>query len=131
VNGRQQVPCQIPATATFAGVLATGAGRIVWLSLRETTGAAAAVVELYDGLNTTGVLLASVEIAQATSKEPTIQPKGLRFYNGLYVNVVSGTAKGAAVVVLDEDWEEYERVPLVVNLPLDELAQTIAARMGA
>ena len=126
-----QVPLQIPATATFAGVLATGAGRIVWLSLRETTGAAAAIVELYDGLSTTGILLASIELPQATSKEPTIQPKGLQFQNGLYCNVVSGTVKGAAVAVLAEHWDEYEQVPLVVNIPIDELAAGVAARMGA
>jgi hypothetical protein len=131
VAGKKQHPLQIPATATFAGVLGAGGGRIVWLTLRETTGAAAATVELYDGQNTTGVLIASIELPQGTSKEPTIQPKGLQFQNGLYCNVVAGTVKGAAVVVFDDDWEDYERLPIVVNVPLDEIAQMVAARMGA
>jgi hypothetical protein len=60
------------------------------------------VVELWDGSNNTGELLAIVAFPQGTSVTEAFGDDGPDFVRGIFVNVVSGAIHGS-VWVLDED----------------------------
>lgn len=122
MGGRHQVALQIPATALYTAALYSGNGRIIYRSFRETTGAAAAQVDIYDGSNDTGPLIDQDYIAQSTVVRQHFLPHGLEFHNGLFIDVDSGTLTGSIVIVPEHEWENYCRIPVVVNIPIDELA---------
>lgn len=118
----------IPLTAqTPSKILYNGSGTVTTISVRESTGAAAAAFELYDGSNTTGYPIFECSLTQGLAQTSSFGSYGLEFNGGLYFNLVSGTIVGGVTWVLADDWDEYRSIPLVVNVPFDELATYLAA----
>lgn len=86
----------VPVNTTIADValVKTAADLCGW-SLVETTGAAKASVELYDGADTTGELLGEVALASGASDTQWFGFAGVRCTRGVYVHVTAGSVKGA------------------------------------
>lgn len=74
--------------------IAMSAGRLHGFSLRETTGAASAIVRLHDGFDANGDLIATVSLIAAESVRDWFEG-GLAFGAGLYAEIVSGAVEGA------------------------------------
>lgn len=102
-----QVHLQVPATAGFSGRLYTGNGRIVYRAVKESTGAALAEVDLYDGSNATGILIEPVTLIANESARDWFMPGGVEFDNGLFVNVTSGTVSASITIVPEDAWQEW------------------------
>lgn len=64
-------------------------------ALRETTGAATALVVLRDGRDTFGDELIGISLAQGESVRDWFGARGPTFDEGVYVDVVSGSVAGA------------------------------------
>jgi hypothetical protein len=79
-----------------------GAQLVMGWSLRETTGAATATVEVFDGQDTTGQLLASISLNPGQSIRDWLGPGGLETDIGVFVSVLSGSVRGAIWVRLRE-----------------------------
>lgn len=84
----------------FAGtagivVAAGGAWRLYGYSFRETAGAAA-VVDVFDGQDGNGQLVATLSLSPGQSVRDWFGPHGLRMRVGVCVRVTSGAVTGAA-----------------------------------
>lgn len=79
-----------------AGLATSLPGFLVGYSVRETSGTAAAVVELHDGTDSSGQVVATIGLAAGASKEVMGGPPGVLCRAGLYATVVTGAAKGVA-----------------------------------
>lgn len=88
-----------PFVAGQTGRLSTSSGRLAGFSIRETTGAAAAVVRLRDGSDATGDLLATIALLGGASVQAWFMPSGVSFGYGLFLEVTSGAVE--AVVYLN------------------------------
>jgi len=75
--------------------IASGDVYLAGWSFRETTGAAAALVELFDGSNTGGVMIATIGLAAGESIRDTVGGHLLVVRNGLFVSVPSGIVTGS------------------------------------
>lgn len=75
--------------------MVTGDVYLAGWSLRETTGAAVAQVDLLDGGDTGGVLIASISLAAGASDARTFGGHLLTVQNGLFVAVNAGSITGA------------------------------------
>lgn len=86
-----------PIRANQSASLSYSAGALAGLSLRETSGAASAVVRLRDGEDTSdpGNILISVSLAAGESTRDWYLPAGVSFGRGLYVEIVSGQVEGS------------------------------------
>lgn len=73
---------------------ATAGGRLMGWSVRETAGAQATVY-LRDGTDSSGLIIAPIELAPNESTRDSYFPGGLSFVNGLFVDVVAGQVEGA------------------------------------
>jgi hypothetical protein len=67
---------------------------IMGWGLLETTGAAAAVVEIYDGFDATAQLVVAVALTAGQSTRDWLGPNGILVTEGIFVNVISGTVRG-------------------------------------
>lgn len=94
------------ATRTTDTLLIGGAGIITGWSWVEPTNAAGAAFDLYDGQNATGTLLASITLLQNESTRDLIAGAGLEFRQGLYLDILSGSVKGAVWIVTAESVTE-------------------------
>lgn len=74
--------------------LSTSAGQVLGYSVRETSGAAAAVLRLRDGSDTSGDLVATIQLPANASATVWLAPHGVAFVQGLYAEVVSGALEG-------------------------------------
>ena len=72
-----------------------GRGRFCGWSLIETTGAASAIIELYDGMDATGQLIAVADLGAAGTIPPVLDNDGVSLDRGLFLNVLGGTVRGA------------------------------------
>lgn len=61
----------------------------------ETTGSAAAAVEVIDGNDGNGLLVSHITLQPGQSMRDTTGFMGLYFRTGVYVNVLSGSVKGS------------------------------------
>lgn len=77
------------------GRLTTAAGRLVGFALRETSGAASAVVVIRDGADATGAVLAPVTLGPGESVRDWFGPAGVNIAAGCFVHIVSGAVEGA------------------------------------
>lgn len=86
---------------TNAGVTLSGRGcYLAGWSLIETTGAAAAEVDIFDGHDATGVAVAFVSMTASQSTRESLAHPGIALESGLFVVVLAGgTAKGVLWVV--------------------------------
>lgn len=78
-----------------AGQLYTVGGRLVGWSVRAVTGSG--TVDLYDGHDTSGDILASIALAAGGSDAATMMPAGITFADGLYADVQGGPVLLGAV----------------------------------
>lgn len=67
-------------------------------SFRETTGAATATAELYDGSNTTGRVAAEQQVASGGTASQMIFSDGLFCEGGVFMHFVSGSLVGCIYV---------------------------------
>lgn len=96
-----------------SGRLTSGRGSVTLINFAETSAAAAAAVQLFDGQDTGGVPLPYIQIPSGTTQLCSIGRGQLTFTRGLYVNVVSGTVKGMVAALLipsDAEWEEFQTI---------------------
>lgn len=84
----------IPATSADLTLL-TGAFILRGWNFGETTGAAAATANLYDGTATGTVLVASIFLASGTSTTTRGSDAGIIVRTGLYLDMLSGSLSGA------------------------------------
>lgn len=61
----------------------------------ETSGSATAAVNVYDEASHTGPIVLPIRLAAGESAESWYGPGGIRFRNGVHINVASGAAQGA------------------------------------
>lgn len=87
------------AAVAVSGQMLNGAALIFGWSFRETTNAAIATVELYDGTSTGGALITSITLAINESTRDLMGGNGLEILTGIYLNVVAGSVKGAVWAV--------------------------------
>jgi hypothetical protein len=76
-------------------VMAAG-GRLAGYSVRETTGAAPAVIRLRDGADVAGDLVATIALTQGQSLTAWLMPTGISLTYGLFAEVVTGAIEGVA-----------------------------------
>src|SRR4051794_30754957 len=75
-------------------------GILLGFALLETTGAAAAVVDLVDGADDNAPSLVPVSLAAGQSTRDTYSSWGVWIQRGLRLKVTSGTVRGVAYVIL-------------------------------
>lgn len=88
----QPFPFQVSTPVYFAD------GYLAGVNVRETTGAATALVNLRDGGDVGGNIIASYSLAASESARDWLLPGGIPFTRGLYIEIASGTATGIAYV---------------------------------
>ena len=95
-------PYPIPLTSVISGYVI-----LFGYSLKESTGAASAEVDIFDGRDTTGLLALPITLAAAQSTEDWFGPQGIHFRGGLFPHVASGSVVGSFFVHLtnDERWK--------------------------
>lgn len=71
-----------------------GTGRWLGWALIDPSGAVAAVVELYDGMDAGSQLLCVAGVAAGATAQPILEFEGVAFKSGLFLNVVSGQVRG-------------------------------------
>lgn len=119
-------PANIPVSpATTQSRLLYGAeGRLVRVSLRESTETFPAVVRLWDGDSDKGVLIDSISLSPAQSTRDYYKMYQHPFYGGLFMEIVNGEVEGSFTIVLQAEWPHYGE-PIVMVNP-DVLALTLA-----
>lgn len=89
-------PVKIPVSAAPAMVAPlAGALRLGGWSFLETTGAATALVELWDGGQTGGETVAVIELLAGATDGRTCPGLGLYIDSGLTVAVLAGSVRGS------------------------------------
>ena len=76
-------------------------------SFVETSGSASASFELYDGSSNGGNLITSVTLASNESTRDLIGGHGIMVRNGVWIQVLTGTAKGAVWVIPVEIADQF------------------------
>lgn len=84
-----------------SGVLLGMGGVLLGWSVRESTGAAAAGFDLYDGHDATGSLLGTCALAAGAESQRTLFSEGVDVTAGLYLSVTSGAVHGVVYVRAD------------------------------
>lgn len=83
------------------GPVVFGRGRFAGYALRETTGTAPAVVRLRDGIDPGGSLIVPITIPAGGSLDKYLTLDGVvKFANGLYVELVSGSVEGSVLIAV-------------------------------
>lgn len=99
MTDRNNIPISVPATVAGA-TFATGPVRLMGWALKESTGAAAAAFELYDGTDTTAQSLAPVTLVANESIRDWFGTHGIICERGLFINVTAGSVRGTLFVEL-------------------------------
>lgn len=90
-------------------------GQVRRLSVRETTGSAAAEFNIWDGTGNNGQLLDVINLSAGQSTRDYYRCHEYPFHNGLFIEVVSGDFLGAVVVQHKHDGEEWGEPVIVVG----------------
>lgn len=93
-------PAIEPQSASITGQVVAGECLLSGFTFAETTGAAAATVDLFDGGGTGGQFIARIALTPGQSQRDLLPWPGVHCEVGLFVNVVAGTVLGAAWVVI-------------------------------
>jgi hypothetical protein len=88
-----------PQTASATGQVVAGECLFVGFSFAETTSAASATVDVFDGSNTGGQKIIRVTLDPGQSRSDDLPRPGVHCEVGLFVNVVAGTIDGEVWVV--------------------------------
>lgn len=94
---RPQRTLQVPTTTTSKS-LYSRAGRLVGWAFRETTGSAAAAIDLYDGADANGVLMGSIGMVANGGSVVAFGDNPHPFLEGVFLSVASGSVRGAVWV---------------------------------
>jgi hypothetical protein len=100
---RRRPPAAVPKTlnAVAAGgvngnyQLSRVDARLLGFSMRETTGAAGATIELRAGDDATADLILAIDLDPGETTREWFGPNGIEFNGGLYVVRVAGTVDGS------------------------------------
>lgn len=90
------LPVSIPAGQS--GAVTGGPTTLCGWSLRNTSAAAVAQIDLYDGADATGQLVATITLAANESTRDYLPQPGVTCRRGVYVNIVAGAVAGAVWV---------------------------------
>jgi len=99
------VPAQsiaIPTSGVGGTILLSGRGVLKGWAFRETTGAAVATFNLWDGTANNGLLLSPLALASAGHESIWLGELGLSFTRGLFVEVTAGSIIGAVWAIPQE-----------------------------
>lgn len=90
-------PAQPIPVGNFPGGSGDIANRstVYGFGLRETTGTAAARVDVYNGNDTGGILIAPIDLNPGQSVRDVLGPSGVGCDMGVFVNIVSGSVAGS------------------------------------
>lgn len=94
MSDRNIVPISFAALTTTTKIVA-GPARLMGWGIKETTGAATAACDVYDGSDATGQLAVPFTLLSNESVRDWLGPNGLLCVRGLFVNVTSGSVSGA------------------------------------
>lgn len=81
--------------------LLTGSGQLIYWNMRETTGSAGAVVELYDGSGANAQRICSIGMGNGVSDTHDFADGGIPVERGVFKHVVTGSAVVTICVQLD------------------------------
>jgi hypothetical protein len=112
VSRSVNIPTPNPATSVQ---LDNTGGRVIRVSLRELTGTAGAVLDVYDGTGTGGVLLDTISLSAGQSTRDYYRLHQYPYYGGLFLDVVSGSFKGTFTVAHSDHWATEGEPVLMVN----------------
>lgn len=96
LDGAPVLPVSLPTGQSGAVT-----GGPIWLagwSLRNTSSSAAAQIDLYDGADATGQLVATITLAASESTRDYLPSPGVTCRRGVYADAVSGSVAGAVWV---------------------------------
>lgn len=82
------------ATVTTSKLVNGGQARLMGWCLIETTGSAAASLDMYDGGDSSGQLIGPISLTASQSTRDWLSGEGIRLRRGLFVNVLSGSVRG-------------------------------------
>lgn len=85
----------IAVPATGSQQVLGGPSLLMGWSFLESTGAAAATVEVYDGYGAGAQLVTAISLSAGQSTRDWLGPHGIYCSEGLFVNVVAGSVRGA------------------------------------
>lgn len=81
--------------------LLSGSGQLIYWNMRETTGSAGAVVELYDGTSVNSQRICSIGMGNGVSDTHDMVMGGIPVERGVFKHVVTGSAVVTVCVQLD------------------------------
>ena len=122
-----------PRTINFpaaSGQLTNEGGCIGYFAVEESTGSAPAAFQLWDGTTNDGYELLPITLTSGQSTSDRIGWHYQRFETGLWFELVTGAVDGSVAVLLDHKCEDHLRPQVVINIPIDELAQYAALATG-
>ena len=93
-------PAIEPQTANATGLAAGGELLLAGFAFAESTGAASATVDLFDGQGTGGQFICRVNLVASESVRESLPFPGVHCQTGVFVNVVAGAVLGSVWVVL-------------------------------
>ena len=93
------LPLQQPGKNAVSHQVDGGSGRVTRLTLRETSGANPARLQVWDGTGTDGILLDTITLSADQSTRDYYKLYQYPYYGGLYLDVLAGTFEGSVVVV--------------------------------
>lgn len=106
----------IGVTPVATGLLDNTAGRITFWSFTETTGAASAHVQLWDGSSAGGGLIADITLLAGQSTRDGFTPHALPYETGLFLTVVSGSINAQVYAVPENEWHQCTMPVELVNI---------------
>lgn len=88
--------------ATTGLILISGRGVLTGWAIKETTGAATAVMTVRDGLTSAGLTIAPINLAANESNREWFSDWGIAFSSGLFLDVTAGSVSGALWIIPQE-----------------------------
>ena len=89
--------------SSYGGILIPGDGLIAGFNLHETTGASSAFVKIHDGQDTSAPVMLFISLGAGESTRDWYFPGGLKFKQGVYVEIVTGAIEGVMYSMETED----------------------------
>lgn len=88
------------AAGASSGPLVQRAHALLYWSIRETTGTAAAALRLLDSTGAGGDIIATIALPAGQSSVEGLGPWGIPCAAGVYLDVVSGACEGSILVAM-------------------------------
>lgn len=111
MRDRSVKPISVGATTTTAQWF-TGPARLMGWALRESTGAATAACDIYDGNDATAQVAIPFTFLANESVRDWLGPNGVLITRGAFLNVLAGSVRGALFVeLLPDEASFYDFIP--------------------